>query len=104
MVCRVVWITAAIESYISNIEYLEKTWSDKEVRRFKLLAEKKIRLLAQHPELGTIRAISNKHSSHKTIRCSLIHRKVMLVYRFSPDQAEIELLWFWNTRMSPPLL
>ncbi|MGV3764955.1 MAG: type II toxin-antitoxin system RelE/ParE family toxin [Chitinophagaceae bacterium] len=103
MVCRIVWTAAAIESYITNIEYLEKAWSEKEVKRFKLLTEKKVALLAQHPELGTIKAINHKNTSPESIRCSLVHKKVMLVYRFCHERYEIELLWFWNTRMSPPL-
>jgi plasmid stabilization system protein ParE len=89
----------AINSYIKNIRYLQNNWTEKEIAKFELACDKKLKNISMHPHLGTSRA--NKHPN---IRYTLIHKRVALIYRFKPKLNEIELLQFWNTSQNPKKL
>jgi hypothetical protein len=39
MVRKIIWLPRAIQTYISNIEYLQTNWTEKEVEHFKVLVE-----------------------------------------------------------------
>ncbi len=96
MVCKIIWLPRAIQTYISNFQYLEANWTEKEVEGFKVLVEKKIENISHHPKLGSAR---NKSTPH--IRFTLIHKRVALIYKFKPANNEIELMVFWNTSQNP---
>jgi len=89
-------VTRALKTYISNIQYLEVNWTEKEIERFKFLVEKKIENISHHPKLGSARSKSAPH-----IRFTLIHKRVALIYKYKPSRNEIELMVFWNTSQDP---
>ena len=99
MVYQVVWTLKALESYISNMKYLEKAWTEKEVNRFAALVEKKIKLLSVQPGIGTSRNKKQLHTRH-----TVLHKRISLIYRVKPQKKEIELLLFWNTYQHPSRL
>lgn len=96
MVCKIIWLPRAIQTYIDNIQYLQANWTEKEIERFKILVEKKIENISQHPKLGSARSKSTPH-----IRFTLIHKRVALIYNYKPSKNEIELMVFWNTAQNP---
>jgi plasmid stabilization system protein ParE len=99
MVYKVNWTLKALESYISNIKYLESAWTEKEVKNFAALVEKKINLLSRQPEIGT-----SRNKKQVNIRHTVLHKRVSLIYRVKPQKKEIELLLFWNTYQHPSKL
>lgn len=99
MVYQVIWTLKALESYVANMKYLERAWTEKEVKNFAALVEKKIKMLSGQPEIGSSR---NKRQPH--IRQTVVHKRVLLIYRVKPKKKEIELLLFWNTYQNPSKL
>jgi len=99
MVCKISWTTKALESYISNIKYLETAWTDREVKKFINDVERKIKNLSLNPETG-----SSRNKKQPNIRHTVIHKRVSLIYRFKPIKMEVELLLFWNTYQNPKKL
>jgi len=95
MVYEIVWQPTAIRTYIRNIEYLEETWTKKEVDYFIGLVEKKLESISRIPQLGTMTG------RRKNVRKVVIHKRVILFYRHKPLKGEIELLLFWNTYQNP---
>ena len=92
MVCKITWLPRALKTYVSNIEYLEAVWTEKEIKTFINLTEKKIENISSHPNIGRA---TNK--SNRNIRLTLIHKRVALIYRYIRSRNEIELMVFWNT-------
>lgn len=99
MVCKVSWTPKALDTYISNIEYLEKRWTEREIKNFISAVEKKIKALSGQPEIG-----SPRNKKQQNIRNTVIHQRVTLIYRYKPLKKEIELLRFWNTYQNPKKL
>lgn len=99
MVCKISWTPKAIESYISNIQYLETSWTEREVQKFIINVERKIKTLARHPRIG-----SPRNKKQPDIRHTVIHKRVSLIYRYKPLKKEVELLLFWNTYQNPKKL
>ena len=95
MVYNVIWSSLALRTYISNIEYLEKEWTTKEVRNFIAAVHRKTTLLSFQPKIGRL---TNKRIH---LRRTIIHKRVVLIYRFRPIKKEIELVRFFNTYQHP---
>jgi len=96
MVYEIKWTSRAKESYDSNVSYLEKEWSEKEIKNFVIAVEEKVRLIAIFPELFIV---TNKR---KHIRKTIINKQIILFYRQQPPPLNrIELLLFWDSRRNP---
>ena len=96
MACKINWTETAWRTYVANIEYLEQAWTAKEISNFVLLVDKKLSSLAKHPQIGNHR---NKKSPN--IRVTVVHKRILLVYKHKPLKNEIDLLVFWNTYQNP---
>jgi len=95
MVRKIIWSPEAIDTYISIIEYLEKEWTEREVRNFMLRVHEKLGILSQQPLIG--RLSSKKRNNYRT----LINKHTTLVYHYKPIKKEIELVSFWNNAQDP---
>jgi len=51
MVYKIIWSPSAVRTYISNIEYLETLWAEREVLNFINSVKRKIQLLSTNPNL-----------------------------------------------------
>mgnify|MGYP000973367870 CR=1 FL=1 len=79
MACTVKLTNRAWRTYEANLDYLQEQWTDKEVRNFIELVDKKIFTLSKHPALGKSRNKKNPH-----IRYTLVHKRVALIYKYLP--------------------
>jgi plasmid stabilization system protein ParE len=52
MVSEIIWSPLAIRTYGENINYLEKSWTAKELESFIDLTAKKLKVLKQFPGTG----------------------------------------------------
>ena len=95
MVYKITWSELAVKTYISNIEYLEKEWTEKEIERFKKAVMRKLFSLSLQPRSG---APTNKRAN---LRKSIINKRIVLIYRLKPQNKEIELVRFFNTYQFP---
>ena len=93
MVYEVVWTAKAIESYASNIKYLKESWTEKEVRAFVVLVEKKINLLSDQPDVGTPR-----NKKQPNIRHTVLHKRIALIYRVKRTKNKSNC-FFFGTRI-----
>jgi plasmid stabilization system protein ParE len=85
------WLT-----YEANIDYLTKAWTAKEISNFVMLVDKRLANLSKQPRIGNPR---NKR--YPNIRATLVHKRVLLIYKHKPLKNEIDLLAFWNTYQNP---
>jgi len=99
MVCKISWTPKPLESHISNIKYLETEWTEREVKKFITNVEKQIKTLSGQPGIG-----SPRNKKQPNIRHTVIHKRVLLIYRYKPTKKEVELLRFWNTYQNPKKL
>lgn len=95
MVYKIIWSPLAIRTYISNIEFLEKAWTKREVVKFITAVENKISVLKIHPLKGKLTA------KRLNVRHTTIHKRIILIYRVKVLKKEVELVRFFNTYQSP---
>lgn len=91
MALRIVWTTEADLTYGNVILYLEKKWSEKEIRNFVTRVSEVLNLLSQNPQLY-------RRSKKKNIYQAVITKHTTLYYKLKNDS--IDLLTFWDNRQS----
>lgn len=96
MVFKIVWTPGALQSYLEIMDYLQKQWSEREVKNFAQLVEKRISTLSQQPYLGIKRKKKNEW-----LRSIVLRKQVLLIYKVRPVKKVIELSLFWNTHQNP---
>jgi plasmid stabilization system protein ParE len=95
MVQEIIWSPEATAAFLEIISYLRDTWTEKEVNEFADRVDEKLEILKSHPRVG---GIKNKRLN---IRQTVIHKKVVLIYKYKPRKKEVYLLKFWNTLKDP---
>ncbi len=95
MAFEIKWTPRALESYMDNIAYLEREWSENEIMNFVNAVDEKIKLTALFPELFV--ATNRRKGIHRVV----INKQVILFYRVRKALSQIELLLFWNTHQNP---
>lgn len=85
---NIIWTDLAIEDTLQNIEYLEKEWTEKEIRRFIKKTDEVLEKLAK----GNIKF---KPTEYKNTFQVPIVKQITLFYEKGDDS--IILLRFWNT-------
>jgi plasmid stabilization system protein ParE len=91
----VVWSGKAERSYFEIIDYLNNSWTEKEIQRFILRTDSVINKIIDNPQLF------EQHKKDPRIRRAVVHPTVILVYKISADNKIITLLTFWGTRRNP---
>ena len=86
MAFKIVWLHRARKAFDSNIDYLQRNWSEKEIIKFVSAVDKKLINISNHPYLGCSR---NKNNPH--IRFTSINKRVALLYQYKPRKEEIVL-------------
>jgi plasmid stabilization system protein ParE len=99
MDCKINWTDRAWFTYESNILYFERAWTAKEISNFVLSVEKRLTNLSKHPRIGNAR-----NTKYPNIRSTLVHKRILLIYKHKPSKNEIDLLVFWNTSQNPKKL
>jgi len=96
MVYEIIWTQKAVQSYARNMQYLHEEWPLNVTLKFIGLLKSKLELLTRHPYIGSAR---NKKDNN--LRFTVLHKRVVLVYRVKVRKKQIELLLFWNTYHNP---
>jgi plasmid stabilization system protein ParE len=92
------WTTKARSSYFEVLYYLEKAWTDKEIKNFISKVDQLLNQIEQNPEMF------EESATKKNIRKGFISRYYTLYYRVKPRSKEVQLLVFWDNRMNPEKL
>ncbi len=96
MVFKIVWTPVGLQSYLAIMDFVEKEWSEREVKEFSNHIEDRIKILSQQPYIGIMR-----NSTNEFLRSIVLHKRVILVYKVRPIKKQIELSLFWNTYQNP---
>ena len=94
MALKITWTTEAEESYDRIIEYLERNWTEREIRNFVQATQNILGQIVTRPKIY-------KASKKKNIHIGFIMKHVSLYYHVKPDKKEITLLYFWDNRQDP---
>ena len=92
------WTPKARSSYAEVLSYLEKTWTEKEIKNFINKVDQLLNQIEQNPEMF------EESKRMKNIRKGFISRYYTLYYRIKPRSKELQLLVFWDNRMNPEKL
>lgn len=95
---KVRWTPTAKQSFFSILDYLEESWSIREVNSFIEEVNTLLDQISQQPKMFP------ESSKKKHIRIGFITKDNSLYYRYSPRKKEIELLVFWDNRQDPEKL
>jgi plasmid stabilization system protein ParE len=95
MAVKLVWTKRAIQGYDRIIQYLEKEWSEKEVRNFVKETAHFFDLLKENPKM------LEPTGKHKNLYRGPINRLTIVTYRYKPRKEEIVLVNIRETRRKP---
>ncbi len=92
---KVRWTVTAKGSYFNILEYLEESWSEKEVLNFISEVDSLLKQISINPKMF------QESKAKRNIRKGFISKHTTLYYRFRPRKKELELLSFWDNRQDP---
>jgi plasmid stabilization system protein ParE len=95
MAFKIIWTKQAAKGYDKIVSYLEKNWSEKEVRNFIREVDSFFEILAQHPDI--LQKAGKKNNVYK----GPINRLTIIVYRVKPINKHIELISIRGSRQKP---
>jgi plasmid stabilization system protein ParE len=95
MAVTLVWTRRAIQGYDRILKYIEKQWTEKEVRTFVQETNRFFELLKENPYL------LEATSKHNNLFRGPINRLTILTYRYKPANQEIILVNIRETRRRP---
>jgi plasmid stabilization system protein ParE len=86
------WTPESIDAFNAVIKYLQKEWSDKEIRKFVQATDRVLNFIAKNPRMFRK---TNKRNIHE----ALITPHNLLIYKIYATR--IVLITFWDTRRNP---
>ncbi len=89
----IVWTGEAETTFEQIVQYLEKVWSEKEVRKFIRIVKKTLAKIAVVPYLF------EASISDPSVRKGFITKQCSLFYQI--EEESITLLYFWDNRREP---
>lgn len=98
MAIEIKWTKEAEESFETNIAYLEKEWTGKEITKFITQTEDIINRLSQYPEAYPP---GIKNSKYRRVR---LNKYIVLFYCYYKAKQEIALITFWHIKQNPQKL
>ncbi len=90
---KILWTDFALSELENTIEYLEKNWTERELRNLALEIEETLSLLSHNPNLFQASDVK------KDIRRVVVAKHNTLYYRINNNT--IEILSFFSNRQSP---
>ena len=91
---KIIWTTEAKETYKSNIRYLKKKWTFREIEKFTNEVNDTLTKLRKLPELG-------KYDSIWECRKFVIVKQITLFYDIVDNGDALVLYSFWNNYKKP---
>ena len=92
---NIYWTPTARKTYFRLLDYLETTWTEKEIQNFINEVENLLDQIAKNPEMFKM------SGKKKNIRKGFITKHIALYYRVMPKKKELQLLLFWDNRQDP---
>jgi len=92
---KIIWTPTARRTYFLTLEYLDETWTKREIQKFVDKVENVLNQIQDDPYM--FEASKKKQN----VRKGLITKKNILYYRIKPRKQVIELITFWDSRQNP---
>ena len=93
---KLIWSDEALNNLKNIIKYLEYKWTEKEIKKFEKLLDKRLDLISQNPLLFP------KAIKSKDIRKSVLTKYTSVYYKI--NKYDIELLSIFDNRQNPEKL
>ena len=90
---KLVWSEEALRNLKGIIEYLEKRWTNREIKKFAQLLDKQLELIRENPFLFATSEKSNE------LRRSVLSRQTTLYYRIK--DCEVQIITLFDNRQNP---
>ncbi|WZL88509.1 type II toxin-antitoxin system RelE/ParE family toxin [Salinimicrobium sp. 3283s] len=87
------WTSHALSELAETIDYLQKNWTDRELKSFSQELDNTLQLISKNPELFPA------SKSRKSIRRVVVAKYNSLYYRINKDS--VEILSFFSNRQDP---
>jgi plasmid stabilization system protein ParE len=95
---KVSWTPTARKTYFKILDYLEISWTEKELQNFIDEVDQVIKHIAKDPHMY------EASRKKKNVRKGFITKHNTLYYRIKPRKKELELITFWDNRQDPKRL
>jgi plasmid stabilization system protein ParE len=95
IVGEILWTESANKSFSKIIEYLDKNWTEREVRKFINDTLNLLSNLKRQPEM------CRPSLKRKNVRIGIINKHTQVVYHYQSTKKEIIILLFWNFKQNP---
>jgi plasmid stabilization system protein ParE len=89
---KVIWTDFALVELENTIEYLERNWTEREIKRLVAKLEDTLKLISKNPELF-------QNSDSKNVRRAVVTKHNVLYYRQKSDA--LEIISFFSTVQNP---
>ena len=94
-ICNVVWTTRAEKDLDNIFDYIESTWTQREIDNFAKLLEHNIELIAKHPNMFQFYDVSR--NIHKCV----ISQQTSIFYAVDFNKNNVSVLTIWDNRRNP---
>jgi hypothetical protein len=94
----IIWSPRSIITFGGRISYLQRYWTEREIKNFTNRVKEYLETLKHEPFIG------KTTGKRKQTYTGFIIKEVSLIYRVKPICKEIELLMFFDNRQNPKKL
>jgi plasmid stabilization system protein ParE len=95
VVREILWTPTAQRSFKNIVDYLEKNWTEREIRNF---VEETVYLLSnvkRQPEM------CRPSLKRRNVRIGTVNKHTQIVYHYQPRKKQIVVLLFWSPKENP---
>ncbi|MFO7447911.1 MAG: type II toxin-antitoxin system RelE/ParE family toxin [Ignavibacteriaceae bacterium] len=89
---KIFWTDRAVKDFLSIVTYLEKNWTEKELKNFIARLDKRLNLISINPKLFP------KTQIKESIRRSVLTKQLTIYYFF--DNKEVKIIALFDTRQN----
>ena len=98
MAILITWTKEAAKTFDKNIKYLQKEWTEREIKNFLKQTEFILKRIAENPDMyRPSKKSSNVHKAN-------INKHITLYYLHKANEKEVFLLTFWHNKQDPSKL
>ena len=92
---KILWTDHALSELENTINYLEETWTERELKNFSQELDHIIELISKNPELFQV------FRKKKNVRRAVVAKFNNLCYRINYDSGSVEIISFFSNRQEP---
>jgi plasmid stabilization system protein ParE len=95
VVQEILWTPTALKSFKKILDYLERNWTEREIRNFINEVVGLLSNLKRQPEM------CRASLKRRNVRIGTVNKHTQIVYHYQPRKRQIVVLLFWNQKQDP---